>query len=144
MKRAFDEKPKDAALMSVAIRGTWKACLANNCPMPGSISPSSSGNDFVCRFHDAAKPHDWPRVTEEIIEWLARQKPAAVLESELHSPAYWQARIREIQASPKPGPKDWAAKYVARAEAGEYCQADMLAAAKRIAGHHQREPGEEG
>lgn len=37
-------------------------CAANGCPLRGTIAPS--GGRFVCSYHYAAQPEDWPRVTE--------------------------------------------------------------------------------
>ena len=41
-------------------------CAANGCPLRGTIAPS--GGRFVCSYHYAAQPEDWPRVTEGLRE----------------------------------------------------------------------------
>jgi len=63
------------------------------------------------------------------------------------SPAYLKFKedMKALKAQPKPGPKDWAFRYVARCESGEIpAQLDMLIAAKQIVAEFSREPGQEG
>lgn len=51
------------------------ACCAHNCPLPGTISRSTSGGNWHCWAHDALEePTQWPYLTQGINEnrWLFR------------------------------------------------------------------------
>jgi hypothetical protein len=41
-------------------------CAANGCPLNGSIS--ANGNRYVCCFHHTAEGHQWPGVTEAMLQ----------------------------------------------------------------------------
>jgi hypothetical protein len=43
-------------------------CVANNCPMPGSISGIGEGGG-VCAWHYGANASDWPRITQKLLDW---------------------------------------------------------------------------
>lgn len=58
-KLAFDNsKPVETPRES-------SACKAHGCTRPGSID---LGGGFLCTYHCAAQPHNWPRVTESLAE----------------------------------------------------------------------------
>ena len=40
-------------------------CKANGCPMRGTLN---LGGGWVCVYHSQCEPHDWPRVTEALIQ----------------------------------------------------------------------------
>jgi hypothetical protein len=42
-------------------------CMANQCPMPGTIS-GESGNG-VCAYHYNTHGPDWPRITQTLLDW---------------------------------------------------------------------------
>jgi hypothetical protein len=42
-------------------------CMANQCPMPGTIS--GEGGNGVCAYHYNTHGPDWPRITQTLLDW---------------------------------------------------------------------------
>lgn len=60
------------------------ACMANQCPMPGTIS--GEGGNGVCAYHYNTHGPDWPRITQTLLDW-------AILTEEIN-------RCRSIMCDP--------------------------------------------
>lgn len=66
-------------------------CIANGCPMPGSISGSGAG--FVCFIHHSTDGADWPRATESILQ-NERIRLAIIETARIDDVSWWRGQWR--------------------------------------------------
>jgi hypothetical protein len=123
MKRSkFDEK-RDQRIADEFTEDKSLMCHATGCPCRWT---ADMGNGKLCHWHDNADKHDWPRVTQEIIDEISRLALKKAVDNSQPAPAAdvarFKAEMRKLATAWGANisdPKLWAKKLRDREMAGE-------------------------
>ena len=66
--KKFTGEAPAAAPADTTVRRMRYPCAAHQCPMPGTMFIEGSPNG-VCGFHGREPAHDWPTITQAILDW---------------------------------------------------------------------------
>lgn len=117
--KSFSAK-RDAQVADEFHRDQAQMCQAHGCPNRWSRSDT-----MTCRWHSAADPHDWPRVTQEALDYLAdlarsakTKAPVQPLTPDEKREIALSLRSLKVTGQPLDG-RAWARKVRARERAGD-------------------------
>lgn len=83
--------------MNILTKFDGTRCAAHGCPMPGSMSQSTSGNDkWFCRFHNNIEYDSWRNVSSQLnrMFWLVSSLNKILARKSFDD---WEGTYRNIQ-----------------------------------------------
>lgn len=138
MKQSAYERARDQAIAD-EVGASWVRsplmCAAAGCPLPWSVSGERGK---ACSAHYWAPPHEWPRITQRILDAIADRDRYAAAGRAASVPVTSEMRKAAVAAlhayvDDRHGdPRAWARELQRRHEAGERLRPDKVQAYRGV------------